>query len=436
MGHRLYKNFLTKGLAIGLSLLLITGNLSIFSDENQWESLFVQSKQKYMQGDYKNTIDSLKQLLSFLGKDEPEIDLLARIYLLTAAAYEQVGNVRMAREYYRTSKDILDTVEIEDINLDSLVEYQRIFLDIEDPQGPMVITRPAIKPKKKISPLLIVVGALVVGGITAALLLTKKDNKIENNTGDDPDYDTQVLGIQWIEVPEGEFLMGDNFNEGTPYERPVHAVYLSRYFISKYEITFKQYDTFCEEKNSPKPSDEGWGRHSRPVVNITVDQAGSFCSWLSKKTGKRIFLPSEAQWEKAARGTDQRRYPWGNSPPDCNRANHCCGNQTQPVGTFKAGVSPYGVQDMAGNVAEWCRDYYDAFFYTKSSYRDPIGPFRTAGNRAQYWENVVRGGSFECPGSASIRSSDRGHRNSYNIVRRYGPHEFKDVGFRIVMEVN
>ncbi len=432
-----YWHLTVKGLAIGLSFLLLTGNPGLYPGDSQWESLFSLAKQKYLERDYKKAIDNLKQLLSFFNKDEQDLELAAKIYLLMGAAYEKWGNPLMAREHFRTARDISDTATVEDIDLESSVEYQRIFLGVEDPQGPMVIARPAGKPrKKKISPLLIAAGVLVVGGVVAALLLTRKKSETDNGGGDDPDYDTRVLGIQWVEVPEGEFMMGDNFNEGDPMERPVHAVYLSKYYISKHEITFEQYDKFCQETNRPKPGDEGWGRGSRPVVNVSLNQAESFCSWLSKKTGKTIMLPSEAQWEKAARGTDQRRYPWGNSAPDCSRANYCCANQTQPVGSFPAGASPYGAHDMAGNAAEWCRDYLDKFFYEKSSYQDPFGPIHNNVNRNQYWENVVRGGSFDCPGATGIRSAERGHHNVNNIISRYGPLERRDLGFRIIREAN
>lgn len=181
--------------------------------------------------------------------------------------------------------------------------------------------------------------------------------------------------IEWITIPEGEFKMGDNFNEGVRDERPVHDVYLDEYAIGKYEVTFEQYDLFCEDTGRAKPSDEGWGRGSRPAINVTWYDAKAFCDWLSQKTGENIHLPTEAQWEKAAKGTDQRRYPWGDGAPNCTLANYKpCGQKTRPVGTLTAGISPYGLHNMGANVWEWTEDWYEKWYYATSPYKNPTGP--------------------------------------------------------------
>ena len=109
-------------------------------------------------------------------------------------------------------------------------------------------------------------------------------------------------GIEWIRIPAGEFRMGDNFNEGDSDELPVHTVNLDEYYISKYEITFEQYDRFCNETGGVKPSDNGWGRYKKPAINVSWKDVQAFCEWLSERTGQNIHLPYEAQWEKAARG--------------------------------------------------------------------------------------------------------------------------------------
>jgi formylglycine-generating enzyme required for sulfatase activity len=182
--------------------------------------------------------------------------------------------------------------------------------------------------------------------------------------------------------------MGDNFNEGQPDEKPVHEVYLDTYYISKYEVTFEQYDYFCEETGRKKPSDQDWGRNERPVITVTWYDAKEFCDWLSEKLGEDIHLPTEAQWEKAARGTDQRRFPWGNSDPDSTRANYGRNeNKTMPVGSYPAGKSFYGVHDMAGNVWEFCQDWYDPDYYKYSPRNNPQGP--SSGS-----ERVTRGGDW------------------------------------------
>ncbi|MBN1272960.1 MAG: SUMF1/EgtB/PvdO family nonheme iron enzyme [Candidatus Aminicenantes bacterium] len=225
--------------------------------------------------------------------------------------------------------------------------------------------------------------------------------------------------IDWVEVPAGWFKMGDNFNEGGSDEQPVHDVYLNGYYVSKYEVTFEQYDMFCDAAGRIKPDDEGWGRGQRPVINVTWHDAKAFCDWLSDITGKDIHLPTEAQWEKAARGTDQRRYPWGNSDPNNNKANYNDNvGKTMPVGSYPAGVSPYGAHDMAGNVWEWCHDWYDSGYYSSSPSHNPQGP--SSGS-----DRVSRGGSW-CNYAYFLRST---YRNS-----DYLSSSLADVGFRLCQE--
>jgi formylglycine-generating enzyme required for sulfatase activity len=258
-------------------------------------------------------------------------------------------------------------------------------LEKKEKEGNVIAVQSSKTKKKKFPWLLVVGGVIVVGVVVALLLIKKKDN---NNGNDESDYDTSVLGIEWVQIPAGEFKMGDNFNEGDYDELPVHTVYLDTYYISKYEVTFDQYDSFCEAFGRSKPNDKGWGRGTRPVINVSWDDAKDFCNWLAGKTGKNIHLPTEAQWEKAVRGTDQRRYPWGNGNPSCSRVNyHYCNVKTMPVGSYPSGVSPYGIHDMAGNVWEWCSDWYYWSYYSSSPYKNPTGP-----SHGSY--RVFRGGSW------------------------------------------
>jgi formylglycine-generating enzyme required for sulfatase activity len=360
--------------------------------------------------------------------------LNGRIYLLLGAAKEKMGKIVEARKNYMEAKKMAgnQAIKVEDVDFGDLVEYQRIIMDNTRPMMERVIERETLRPKKKkISPLLVIASIAVVAGIVALLLLKKKKSSADDSTLPvDTDYDTRELGIHWVRIPAGEFMMGDNFNEGDNDELPVHAVYLDEYYISKYEITFLQYDKFCQERNMfPRTDDLGWGRRDRPVILMTWDAANSFCNWLSQKTGKNIKLPTEAQWEKAARGTDQRRYPWGDTAPQCMRVNYCCKDRTDPVGSYPLGVSPYGVHDMAGNVSEWCRDCYESSFYYFSPYRNPQGPTSITFCVSR----VVRGGSWDCNSDLTARSADRSER--YFYVNYAHPRViYNDVGFRIVME--
>lgn len=229
-------------------------------------------------------------------------------------------------------------------------------------------------------------------------------------------YDKYLHAVEWVQVPAGSFEMGDNFNEGLYFEQPVHTVYLDTYYISKYEVTFEQYDAFCDATGRTKPDDMGWGRGDRPVIWVSWNDAKAFCDWLSEKTGENIHLPTEAQWEKAARGTDQRRYPWGNGSPDSTLANYDNNvGKTMPVGSYPAGVSPYGIHDMAGNVWEWCSDWYDGDYYSISPPNNPQGP-------SSGYCRILRSGAWSWLATA-IRSACRGSE--------YPSYNYSHVGFRL-----
>ncbi len=425
---------ITKYVALFLCFLLLGGSLPSNNRDSRLEGPFNWAKKHYLEGKYGETIRKLEFLLTYMTDEDRELN--GKIYLLLGAAKEKMGKIVEARKNYMEAKQVAgkEAIELEDIDFSDLVEYQRIIMDNTKPLMERVIEREALRPKKKqISPLLVIAGIAVVAGIVALLLLKKKKpSKDDSVVPVDPDYDIRELGIHWVRIPAGEFLMGDNFNEGADDERPVHPVYLDEYHISKYEITYEQFDKYCQETDGIMRSDEGWGRGNRPAVMVSWGDASYFCSWLSKKTGKNIRLPTEAQWEKAARGTDQRRYPWGNAEPNCSFANYCCKDRTDPVGSYPSGVSPYGVHDMAGNVAEWCRDFYHMEYYQWSPYTNPLGPIQ--GN-PYIPTRVVRGGSWDCNSDLTPRSADRSDR-MINPTFNQPLVVYNDVGFRIVMETN
>jgi len=199
---------------------------------------------------------------------------------------------------------------------------------------------------------------------------------------------THPLHLELIRIPAGEFLMGSDpakDKDAQGNEQPQHRVYVSEFYIGKYPVTNTQYAVFQKIKI---PS----GKENHPVIIVSWNDAVAFCEWLRKETGELFRLPTEAEWEKAARGTDGRIYPWGNEW-DATRLNiyENGPKTTTPVGAYSPqGDSPYGVADMAGNVSEWCADWYDEEEYqrrTGSKVSDPQGP-KTGRAR------VVRGGSF------------------------------------------
>jgi formylglycine-generating enzyme required for sulfatase activity len=221
-----------------------------------------------------------------------------------------------------------------------------------------------------------------------------------------------------VQVPGGEFTIGSPDGDGDDDEHPAHKVFISSFWLGKTEVTFAQFDEFCLQTGRPIAGDEGWGRLDRPVINVSWDGADAYCRWLSQKTGRRFRLPSEAEWEKAARG----KYPWGRSAPGVAQANMKGSKDgfafTAPVGSFPAGASPYGIMDLAGNVWEWTADYYDPGYYRVSPGRDPRGPVSGTGR-------TVRGGSW-ANGMDLIRSANRSSESQGSRLNI--------LGFRVAMD--
>lgn len=204
------------------------------------------------------------------------------------------------------------------------------------------------------------------------------------------EYLWQSDGSRMVYVPAGPFTMGSD--EGGKDERPVHRVELSAFYIDKYEVSWRQWKLsglpFTEALGNrlPIPEAPDWGiQDDHPVVSVSWHDAKSYAQWAGKK------LPSEAQWEKAARGEDARRFPWGNGAPSFERAiwdEHPQAKiSTAPVDCCAAGASPYGAFNMAGNVYEWCEDVYEKDFYARSPSLDPVA---TGEGR----HRVLRGGAF------------------------------------------
>jgi formylglycine-generating enzyme required for sulfatase activity/energy-coupling factor transporter ATP-binding protein EcfA2 len=190
----------------------------------------------------------------------------------------------------------------------------------------------------------------------------------------------------WVEVPSGPFWMGE--------EKKFNQVTVSHYSMARMPVTNVQYAIFLRESGHRPPSDWESGRFPRgkdlhPVVAISWYDAQHYCEWISTVTGKKITLPTEAQWEKAARGDhDQRVYPWGNDfkSDRCNTSELGLMNTT-PVGIFLEGASPFGIQDMSGNVWEWCKDWFDSNYSAQPPKQDPEGPEKGS-------VKVLHGGSW------------------------------------------
>jgi formylglycine-generating enzyme required for sulfatase activity len=225
-----------------------------------------------------------------------------------------------------------------------------------------------------------------------------------------------------VYVPAGPFTQGDTFGDGDARERPARVVEVDAFYIGRYEVTNAQWRRFRDDPGyddpahwpdgrvMPKdqipywtqPQNHGGGTpdsDAYPVLGVNWDGATAYCRWVSAKTGKTYRLPTEAEWEKAARGPDKRRYPWGNDI-DRTRANYTGAqafDTARPVGFYDGSVrgelrtqsnaSPYGAFDMAGNVMEWTQDWYQRDYYRVAPRRNPKGPETGA-------YKVLKGGTF------------------------------------------
>jgi formylglycine-generating enzyme required for sulfatase activity len=247
-------------------------------------------------------------------------------------------------------------------------------------------------------------------------------------------------GATMVWVPPGEFVMGStpeqiaNVCKSLPNELikslpdaakkimsdllttegPQHTVSLGGYWMYKHDVTVAQYRKFCEEKHRRMPAAPRWGWIDvHPVVNVSWADAKAYADWAA------VALPTEAEWEKAARGTDGRVYPWGNEwePSKCSNGvgKDPVRGQTSPVGSFPAGASPYGCLDIVGNVWQWCADWYEASYYETSPKVNPAGPGTGR-------ERALRGGCWSGGYAGDYRVAYRSESDPAN--------RFVDFGFR------
>ena len=171
------------------------------------------------------------------------------------------------------------------------------------------------------------------------------------------DFVEPVTQMAFVYIKGGTFDMGD-ITHKDELASPPRKVTVNDFYMGKFEVTFAQYDQFCDETGRDKPFDRGWGRDQRPVIFVNWHDAMAFAKWLASKTGKPYRLPSEAEWEYAARAGTSTYYWWGDQPgialANCKDCGDQWEEQTAPVGSFAP--NPLGLYDMNGNVYEWCLD--------------------------------------------------------------------------------
>ncbi len=225
-----------------------------------------------------------------------------------------------------------------------------------------------------------------------------------------------------VEMPAGNFTMGSSVTSDFFEERPHRDIKVSRFAISKHEISFAEYEKFAKATKHSTPDDEGWGRNNQPVINVSWQDAVDYTVWLSEQTGHSYRLPSESEWEYMARAGSQASYWWGNELRG-NYANcHDCtdnlaGKQTTAVESYDANA--FGIKNTAGNVAEWVQDCYHA------SYENAPLDSKAWISNGNCGKRMVRGGSYRSSFN-HLRSSAR---DSFDITTRSD-----SIGFRVVRE--
>ena len=200
-------------------------------------------------------------------------------------------------------------------------------------------------------------------------------------------------GAPMVMITSGSFIMGDD--NGEPDERPARKVIVDTFWMDKFEVTYEHYERCVAAGKCREPENYSEVKNKkRPVVGVSWGDAAAYCAWAEKR------LPSEAEWEKAARGDDGKTYPWGDRI-DCTLANYreCSRGRTLPVGSYPNGAGQYGTLDMAGNAWEWVADYYDPKYYRSAPESNPKGPIT-----GKY--RVARGGSWARP-LFGMRAADR-----------------------------
>jgi iron(II)-dependent oxidoreductase len=238
----------------------------------------------------------------------------------------------------------------------------------------------------------------------------------ESESGGEPE-DPIFFPPRTVLIPAGDVWRGclDGDDECDDDEKPGGMIHVSSFFIDRFEATAEEYaecveDDVCINTMNDPDCNLSAGRFDHPINCVTFDMAASYCGW------RGLRLPTEAEWERAARGEELTLYPWGDTAPDCSLAAvDECGSSSVPVGSKRNGDSPFGVADMVGNVSEWVSDFYDAGYYADSQGEDdPKGPNDGT-------QRSIKGSAFTVPGTfPAHRISKRNAVDPGTVLRIYG----------------
>jgi formylglycine-generating enzyme required for sulfatase activity len=275
-------------------------------------------------------------------------------------------------------------------------------------------TAPSAKTDPNLKPENIRAGVTILGVVG---IYTPPKAPTPTPTSDSTFHDTLKdggFGPEMVVIPAGTFKMGDIQSGGDSDEQPVNSVSVGQFAMGKFEVTFAEYDKFAEATDREKPNDRGWGRGNRPVINVSWNDATAYAAWLSDQTGKEYRLPTEAEWEYAARAGTETKYWWGNDI-DKTKANYNKkANKTVSVGRYAA--NKFGLYDTSGNVSEWTCSEYESEYYggeTVCVTKKSSNPYR-----------VLRGGSW-----------NDNPRNVRTANRSWSSPDFRggNSGFRVVL---
>jgi formylglycine-generating enzyme len=248
--------------------------------------------------------------------------------------------------------------------------------------------------------------------------MTSTDSRLRDPAG------AAAVAPKLVRIPEGWFLMG--CDSGQDCERPVHRVWIDSFLLAATQVTNAEYDHFLQATvGSPPPfwSDPNFRHPEQPVAGVSWHEAVHYCEWLSSQTGRRYRLPTEAEWERAARGClEQKQFPWGDEPPQ-SLPNYATRWQHGPEPVANYAPNVFGLYDIGDNVHEWCSDWYDPNYYAHSPESNPPGPQQSPMKPAR---KSSRGGSWR----HHIKVARCSARSSIPAEFQYA-----DYGFRVACDL-
>ncbi len=379
-----------------------------------------EQRQDFHSADHRSDIYSLGKTLYYLLTGEEPYDVVWEDIPLELRPILRKATRKQPSERYTSVQEIINDLQlalkgecIEGFSCDEPDDFDSF---------PLIYAEPM---HKKAVPTEIVAhlpAECVVKEKESGIIISQKDNS------------------SMIVIPAGNFIMGDDSDRADFDESPIHEVYLDAYLIDMHPVTNKQYRLFLDEiqkcnehptswchPDEPKNKshipqfwyNHEWNQENHPVVGVDWWDAYAYSKWAGKD------LPTEAEWEKAARGTDARIYPWGNETPTpeiCNFDNHYKG--TTAIDKFPHSVSPYGCTNMAGNVWQWCSDWFDPLYYKTSPKNNPKGPNigKCHVGRGGCWTNDARRIRTTTRGTGT-GPSDRKNRLGFRTIKRLGQQE-------------